>query len=403
MSEPAVEPVIAHAVAAMAAQAAGAAEQVLGRATPPRCATSGFPYRRADGAAGRRGAGEPPSLGADYDTEWARSPVARAARRLIVAGPQRLLIDWVADPEIRGHDRLADLARRADGDGDPPAVIFAPNHHSHLDTALMVRGVPAAWRAHLVTAAAADYFFDKRWKATLAALALNAIPVDREVTGRRSADLMARADRRRLEPRHLPRGRALAGRLGPDVQGRRRLPRRAHRRAGRAGVHRRHRLDHGQGHERAQARAHPGDVRQPAAPPSPRSRRAASTSASSGPSPRSPTSRPPTTGRLGAGRPRRDPVADGPGLHRLAAPLGRSPTRRRRGIAGWRNPPTAPLARPLTADTRRPGGAASAEASSPAGSGAARVALERSTSLPTANQPSSPHGTRMSAPTMKAL
>ena len=42
-----------------------------------------------------------------------------------------------------------------------------------------------------MTAAAADYFFDKRWKATLAALALNAIPVDREVTNRRSADLMA--------------------------------------------------------------------------------------------------------------------------------------------------------------------------------------------------------------------
>ena len=70
-------------------------------------------------------------------------------------------------------------------------MIFAPNHHSHLDTALMVRAVPPRWRPHLVTAAAADYFFDKRWKATLAAITLNAIPVDREVTNRRSADLMA--------------------------------------------------------------------------------------------------------------------------------------------------------------------------------------------------------------------
>ena len=60
---------------------------------------------------------EPPSLGADYDTAWARSPAAKAARNLIVAGPQRLLIDWVADPEIHGHDRLADLLRAGDDDG----------------------------------------------------------------------------------------------------------------------------------------------------------------------------------------------------------------------------------------------------------------------------------------------
>ncbi len=135
---------------------------------------------------------EPPTLGADYDTDWARSPVAKATRNVVVAGPQRLFIDWITDPEIHGHDRLADLLRATDGDSSgPPPVIFAPNHHSHLDTALMVRAVPASWRPHLVTAAAADYFFDKRWKATLAALALNAIPVDREVTNRKSADLMA--------------------------------------------------------------------------------------------------------------------------------------------------------------------------------------------------------------------
>ena len=69
-------------------------------------------------------------------------------------------------------------------------MIFAPNHHSHLDTALMVRAVPFTWRKRLVVAAAADYFFDKRWKATLSALSLNAIPIDRESTGRRSADMI---------------------------------------------------------------------------------------------------------------------------------------------------------------------------------------------------------------------
>jgi 1-acyl-sn-glycerol-3-phosphate acyltransferase len=109
-----------------------------------------------------------------------------------MAGPVRAFIARIADPEIRGHDRLADLLRQAErDDADPPAVIFAPNHHSHLDTALMVRAVPAPWRRRLVTAAAADYFFDKRWKARLAALSLNAIPIDREVTGRKSADMIA--------------------------------------------------------------------------------------------------------------------------------------------------------------------------------------------------------------------
>ncbi len=174
-----------------AARAAGAAERLVGRATAP-LRNVGFPYRPPTVPRGVEVPAEPPTLGADYDTDWARSPVAKTARSVVVAGPQRLLLDWLTDPEINGHDRLADLLRCTDGDkAGPPSVIFAPNHHSHLDTALMVRAVPAAWRPHLVTAAAADYFFDKRWKAVLAALALNAIPVDREVTNRKSADLMA--------------------------------------------------------------------------------------------------------------------------------------------------------------------------------------------------------------------
>ncbi len=54
----------------------------------------------------------------------------------------------------------------------------------------MFRAVPFTWRKRLVVAAAADYFFDKRWKATVSALSLNAIPIDRESTGRKSADMI---------------------------------------------------------------------------------------------------------------------------------------------------------------------------------------------------------------------
>jgi 1-acyl-sn-glycerol-3-phosphate acyltransferase len=129
---------------------------------------------------------EPSDLGGDYDTAWAREPLPTVVRSAVSAGPLRLLTRVLAHTEVRGLDRLADLARR----DDPPAVIFAPNHHSHLDTAVMIRAIPAVWRRELVVAAAADYFFDRRWKAALSALALNAIPIDREGTGRKSADLI---------------------------------------------------------------------------------------------------------------------------------------------------------------------------------------------------------------------
>jgi 1-acyl-sn-glycerol-3-phosphate acyltransferase len=168
-----------------AQRAAGSAERLVGAAATP-LRNFGFPYRAPTVPRGVDVPVDPPSLGADYDTEWARRPLARAARGLLVEGPIRALARLVADPEILGLDRLDDLARL----DDPPPVIFAPNHHSHIDTGLMIRAVPSAWRHDLVVAAAADYFFDKRWKASVSALALNAIPIDRDVTGRRSADLI---------------------------------------------------------------------------------------------------------------------------------------------------------------------------------------------------------------------
>jgi 1-acyl-sn-glycerol-3-phosphate acyltransferase len=168
-----------------AARAAARLERAAGRISAPG-RNVGFPYRAPTVPRGVRVPEEPPSLGADYDTEWARSPVARAARGLLAEGPMRLAIRGLAAPEISGRDRLADLARLE----EPPPLIFTPNHHSHLDTMLMVRSVPYTWRRKLIVAAAADYFFDKRWKAVLAALSLNAIPIDREVTGRRSATMI---------------------------------------------------------------------------------------------------------------------------------------------------------------------------------------------------------------------
>ena len=152
-------------------------------------ARRGFPYRAPTVP---RGVAVPPKkkhTGADFDTDWARTPVARATRALIVAGPLKALVKAVADPEVVGIDRLADL--RAAHDDDQPArpVIFAANHTSHVDAPLMLTSIPTPWRDRLVVGAAADYFFATRATGTLSALALGAIPIDRSRVNRRSADL----------------------------------------------------------------------------------------------------------------------------------------------------------------------------------------------------------------------
>jgi 1-acyl-sn-glycerol-3-phosphate acyltransferase len=166
-----------------AQRAVGAAESMIARATSP-LRNFGFPYRAPTVPRGVSVPPESSGLGVHYDTDWARRPLASAVRGVITEGPLRLAAKALTDPEIVGHDRLADLTAL----DEPPPVIFAPTHHSHLDTGLMIHAVPAVWRRRMVVAAAADYFFDKHWKAALSALSLNAIPIDREVTGRTSSD-----------------------------------------------------------------------------------------------------------------------------------------------------------------------------------------------------------------------
>ncbi len=165
---------------------AGTAEKaVRSAATPLR--NFGFPYRTPTVPRGVEVPPEASGLGAHYDTEWARRPLACGVRGVITAGPIRLAARLMTNPEVNGLDRLADLARL----DDPPAMIFAPTHHSHFDTGVMISSIPPAWRRQLVVAAAADYFFDKKWKAAVSALALNAVPIDRESTGRTSSDLLS--------------------------------------------------------------------------------------------------------------------------------------------------------------------------------------------------------------------
>ena len=123
-----------------------------------------------------------PRTGRHYDTEWARRYPARLARAVIVDDVLRPVARLVARPATLGLDRLDSL--------EPPA-IFAANHHSHLDTSLLLSSLPPRFRHKTVVAAAADYFFTTRVKGAASALALGAIPMERTKVGRASADLAA--------------------------------------------------------------------------------------------------------------------------------------------------------------------------------------------------------------------
>jgi 1-acyl-sn-glycerol-3-phosphate acyltransferase len=111
---------------------------------------------------------------ASMDVSWARCGYARAAREAIlrfVLGP---LIDLYARRPIVQRDVFDDL---------PSPVIFVANHSSHLDTPTILRAIPRRWRNRTAVAAAADYFYKKRWKANGVALLFNTVPLGRNGGG----------------------------------------------------------------------------------------------------------------------------------------------------------------------------------------------------------------------------
>ena len=108
--------------------------------------------------------------GVDYDTAWARRYPARLARALVLDGVTRPFISALASPHVDGLDRIESLAAPA---------VFAANHSSHVDTPLVLTSLPERFRHRTAVAAAADHFFDKRWKGGLWALSINAIPIER--------------------------------------------------------------------------------------------------------------------------------------------------------------------------------------------------------------------------------
>jgi 1-acyl-sn-glycerol-3-phosphate acyltransferase len=121
-----------------------------------------------------------PELGVHYDTTWSRKYPVRLARAMVIDNLTRPAARLIASPLIRGEDAL---------EGLEGPVIFAANHASHLDTPLLLSCLPLRFRHRTVVAAAADYFFDRRWKADAWSFLLAAIPIERTKVNRRSAQL----------------------------------------------------------------------------------------------------------------------------------------------------------------------------------------------------------------------
>jgi 1-acyl-sn-glycerol-3-phosphate acyltransferase len=118
-------------------------------------------------------------LGADYDTAWSRRYPARLVRAMVLDTLTRPLAHAVASPEVRGQEQLALF--------ESPAIYVA-NHTSHLDTPLLLSVLPSTVRHRTVVAAAADHFFDRKWKAHLWSLSLALIPIERHRVNRRSVE-----------------------------------------------------------------------------------------------------------------------------------------------------------------------------------------------------------------------
>lgn len=124
--------------------------------------------------------------GPGYETDWARRLPARVGRMALRETLLRAGVAALAAPEVHGLDRLAALR----DDEDQP-VIFAANHHSHLDTPVLLTCIPDPWRDRMFVGAAADYFFRNPVTSALSALVIGAVPIDRSRVSRTSADRTA--------------------------------------------------------------------------------------------------------------------------------------------------------------------------------------------------------------------
>jgi 1-acyl-sn-glycerol-3-phosphate acyltransferase len=150
----------------------------------------------------------------EFPTDWARTPAARAARHAILSYGLRPLVWSQTSPTVEGLDRL---------DAMTAPVAFVSNHSSHIDAPLILCSLPKSWRHRTAVGAAADYFFDVKWRAATSALAFNTFPVER-IGAPRATETARRLLREGWNLLVFPEGtRSKDGWLGPWRHGASRL------------------------------------------------------------------------------------------------------------------------------------------------------------------------------------
>ncbi|MCX6538684.1 MAG: AMP-binding protein [Acidobacteria bacterium] len=121
---------------------------------------------------------------------WNRSRVARVVRRIVLDVLVLPLTRWFARLTIEGVEHLTGV--------DGP-VVFASNHQSHMDTAVVLAALPARWRYRVAPAMRKEFFAAhffpanvgrrERWASSafyyLAALCFNGFPLPQREVGAR--------------------------------------------------------------------------------------------------------------------------------------------------------------------------------------------------------------------------
>src|SRR3954466_8897956 len=136
---------------------------------------------------------------AALDMPWARCAPARFARETILSGFFGPVMAWYVRRRIEGREGFRSAR---------PPVVFVAHHSSHMDTPAILRALPRAWRQRTAVAAAADYFYRKRWDAAAVSLMFSTVPISRRGGGMEhgAADHLHRLLRQRWNLLLYPEG-----------------------------------------------------------------------------------------------------------------------------------------------------------------------------------------------------
>jgi 1-acyl-sn-glycerol-3-phosphate acyltransferase len=120
-------------------------------------------------------------------TDRFTSPRVATVRFVAQRGMLKPLVWSLVNVSVHGLDDIKQL--------DAPFIAIA-NHSSHLDAPLIIGALPRRLSRYLAAGAAADYFFDVRWRKWLTTLFFNAFAIERNSEGKRSGSSRSLLERK---------------------------------------------------------------------------------------------------------------------------------------------------------------------------------------------------------------